>query len=229
MYKTRTKNFAARHGLGVFDVTSNLAAFYEGLTFEGSHTFCNSATALTGEAHLDYYLYSSAKPLAEIGVRKSDALTHLDSIILPMLSTESLCFISSGASLNRFEKTELVARLPDATDLLDVCQSPAPDRIHQHKSNCSRCTKCIRTMTTLDLLSALDDFKDVFDVAFYRRHKTYLNYQVYKHAQRGSGLDIEVVDTAAAMGHPLPRAPYIPALFYMRRAREKGLAKLQQS
>lgn len=225
-YAERTKAFADRHSLGAFSNSSNVAAFYDGMIYEDYYAFPLIAAALTSEAHIDYYLLSSSEDLSSVGKMHGAGVCFFEPVILPMLSTERISLVTSGTSLIRFEKTKLIAAMKDAAEFLDVCQNPAPKRVNQPKSNCSRCTKCMRTMTTLDLLSCLDDFDQVFDVEFYRRHKSYVQYRVYKHAGRGSTLDREVVDAAIKVGNPLPRAPYIPALFYLKRAKEKSLATL---
>jgi len=67
-----------------------------------------------------------------------------------LFSTQTLLVKHDGASYNRVEKTQLLARHQVALRHLHVCWKEGL------ASNCGKCAKCLRTMTTLQLLGALD-------------------------------------------------------------------------
>ena len=67
----------------------------------------------------------------------------------PLLSASDLRVVHDGASFNRIQRTEIVARNDDALAILLVCA-----RNDRRAGNCSRCQKCLRTMAMLDLLGA---------------------------------------------------------------------------
>jgi hypothetical protein len=79
----------------------------------------------------------------------------------PLLSASDLRVVHDGASFDRFERTELVARHDDALAMLQVC-----GRNGYGQGNCSRCQKCLRTMCTLDILGARERAKS-FDWSDY--------------------------------------------------------------
>jgi hypothetical protein len=59
--------------------------------------------------------------------------------------------IHYGIGFTRTQKTELVARYPDALAALHVCYA------EQSADNCGRCSKCLRTLATLDVCGALGE------------------------------------------------------------------------
>lgn len=69
----------------------------------------------------------------------------------PLFSTRSLAIKHDGASFDRVEKTQLVARHNMALRHLHVCWQT------QSASNCGVCPKCLRTMATLQLFRIRQD------------------------------------------------------------------------
>jgi hypothetical protein len=67
----------------------------------------------------------------------------------PLLSSSELRIVHDGASFNRIDRTEIVARNDDALAILLVCV-----RNERRLGNCSCCQKCLRTMAMLDLVGA---------------------------------------------------------------------------
>lgn len=201
----RTEAFAAAKGFGSFTVASNLDGFYAalGLSFITSHTLRNVAAALTLQGVFDTYLYSSSFGPRDLRAAPGFGISAMDPMMLPLLATERMTFLSAGAAFTRFEKTEAISGSGDAQRLLDVCVTPAAQRQRFDRLNCSRCWKCARTMASLDLLGKLDAFDGVFDVAHYRANRRALLDDLAIRALSGSKLDQEVVQLAKDAGLPL--------------------------
>ena len=121
-------------------------------------------------------------------------LTTFEPIILDLLSNEEMNFRSSGAALDRMEKTRLISNYPPAYRYLDTCVASAEKRANLSKPNCSKCWKCARTMITLDLLQQLHNFSEVYDIDYYQTHKLDLLELVYKKKRSGSFGDNQLWD-----------------------------------
>lgn len=208
----RCTAFAASRGLRHLFLRSNLDAFYRigpagQRGFEKTNTFRNVAAALTFEAGVGrYYLASTFAPRA-IGVRETYNPAYLDPILLPLLSTERLAFVSACAGLTRVEKTGIVADVAEAHPLLEVC-TRRWERAAGGPINCSHCGKCLRTLFALEALGRLDAFAGVFDLARFRRDRGRSLEELRAGAARGDSLAAEVLELlggGAAAGRPTRR------------------------
>lgn len=200
-YANRTSSFAIKKCFNNITIDSNLDSFYQfPLGFEKTNTFRNISAALCLEGYLGYYLYSSSFDIKDIKVSDSYNSAYMDPIILPMLSTENICFVSSGATLGRYTKTKLIACDEDARQLLDVCTKPAKNRLKQAKVNCSNCFKCQRTLLTLDSLGVLHKFSEVFDLNYYQKNKKRFFAATFLRSKQGSALDAELINEVKAIG-----------------------------
>ena len=204
-YHERCRAFAAESGYGSVSVSSNLGDFFlrDNVNFARTHTLRNIAAALLAERSLDYFIYASSVPYAGIRAAPSDDMSDIDPILLPLLSTERLQFLSGVATLSRGEKTALLADNADAQRLLDVCVAAPKTRIAAGVRNCSRCFKCRRTLVTLDALGVLDRFGAVFDVDHYRRNRKAALETVARLAMKGSPVDLEAALMAREAGLPI--------------------------
>ena len=206
----RTASYAQELGLEAHSVRSNLTHFYnhsQGLGFTRTHTLRNASAAILFERELDIYLYASAFAYPELDLRATYYMGHLDPVLLPLLSTTDLRFISAGAGSDRLRKTELLADDAVAQRLLDVCVTPVPKRaaMVEPGKNCSRCWKCYRTMLTLDALGKLEQFATIFDLEHYHQNKESVLRTLRKRGQKGSKLDQAAVDlylASSACNHP---------------------------
>lgn len=202
---TRTRIYADRLGLQAHSVTSNLAGFYagvSGLDFIRTHTLRNASAAILFEQEIDIYLYASAFSYKEVDLKARYALGHIDSILLSLITTSQLRFISSGAGSDRIKKTALLANDKDAQHMLDVCVTPAPrrSRLVGAGRNCSRCWKCYRTMVTLDALGCLNEFRAVFDLDQYFQNRDAIISRVHHRGVKGSSIDRAAVNLLLERG-----------------------------
>jgi hypothetical protein len=117
------QDFAKLENKPFVAVDSNLDEVI-GMKFQLTHTIRNATVALLLQSACSKFLYASAYAFRETDVRPSDAMGHLDPIILPLLGTERLECIASGGQYTRVDKTIRVARVDASTQFLDVCVNP---------------------------------------------------------------------------------------------------------
>jgi hypothetical protein len=209
----RAENFGRAMGLGSVFINSNIGDVFmvsnpPSKRFQSTHSFRNAAAAHVLHDSIGCFPYSSTYPFVGIGVTQlaqslGKDTAHIDPILLPMLSSERMRLVSAGAALSRGEKTRLVSEDDVVAKHLDVCVDPA-GRLKHGKINCSRCWKCERTMATLEAIGALDRFGAVFDIEHYQADRKNILKRLTKKAERGSDIDMEVVEMLKASGHSVP-------------------------
>ena len=220
----RLRGFAGEAGLHPLEVDSNLDSLFHAATasgkhasFKQSHTLRNAAAALTLQNAVGTYVYSSAVPYGQLSMSPNDSIAFVDPVLLPLLSTETLRFMSGAAGLSRVEKTKLIARNRQAQAMLDVCVAPPRIRDGLDKPNCSMCWKCVRTQVTLEALGCLEKFDKVFYLDRYRKDRESLLRRIVERAASGEELDREALALAAQAGIAIPRRSL--------RARARGWAR----
>jgi hypothetical protein len=164
----KLRQFAEEEGKPLITVNSNLDSFM-GMNFQLTHTIRNVTVALLLQKLASKFLYPSCSQIRYTEVKPSFDIAGLDAVILPLLGTEHLECITSGAQYERSEKTAIVANMPTSWRYLDVCVEPYHAKTG--KLNCSRCWKCMRTQMTLDACGKLENYGQVFDLAEYQRYK----------------------------------------------------------
>lgn len=160
----RLKPVAEKIGLPFVAVNSNLKDFYEGFSFEQTHTIRNASVALLLQQGIGRFMYGSAYSYDKVFIGQTTSMAYSDAITLPLLSTHTLDAFSAGSEYTRVEKTLRVANIEDSYGSLDVCSS---SRVKS--GNCSRCSKCLRTLLTLEVAGYLDRYQAVFDLDLYRQ------------------------------------------------------------
>ena len=212
----RLRSFADNSGLEAFEVDSNLDDFFRAATisdkrvgFQQTHTVRNAAAALTLQNALGTYFYSSAVPYEQISLAPHDSTAFVDPVLLPLLSTNDLRFLSGAAGLSRVEKTKLIASDPQAQTMLDVCVAPPKVQRGLDRPNCSMCWKCARTQLTLEALGCLEKFSEVFYLDRYHENRDSLVRDIVERAASGEALnnDREALDLAVQAGLSIPRLP----------------------
>jgi hypothetical protein len=158
---------AAQAGLPLINVSSNLDAML-GMSFERTHTLRNVAVALLFQRACGTFLYSSLVHYRDVRTRDIPDISYADTILLPLLRTETLACHSAGSEHTRFEKTHIVGQHTLSYRSLDVCVSQQPAAT----INCSACWKCLRTQLSLELLGTLEHYQNVFQLGRYKRCRT---------------------------------------------------------
>lgn len=175
------KKFADEINLDLIDIDSNLHFFHH-WWHSYSHSLRAASVVLLLQQHYSKYYYSSAG-LNYSGTlsyskyyKNKDIGAYCDPILLPLLSTESLDFISDGCSYTRSEKVLHVLNYEPAGRYLNVCI----DHVDKWE-NCSGCDKCLRTLLTLDITGNLNKFDKIFDFNIYEEKRdSYIISQMLK-------------------------------------------------
>ncbi|MET4692167.1 hypothetical protein [Endozoicomonas lisbonensis] len=137
------------------------------LPYSQIHPLLNCSVAMLLRNVVGIYYYASGYKFEDIAIRKSHSAAYSDSILLPLLSTRSLFFYSTGSDKSRVEKTISISQFGIGRDSLDVC-AKSPNK----SLNCSLCYKCKRTMMTLDMLGELNSYGSCFDLSKWKRHRS---------------------------------------------------------
>jgi hypothetical protein len=166
--------------------------FYD---YEQFHSYVNAGTILQLQKLFTRYYYSSTYCLDEffVDVRKDAA--HYEHVLLPMLSTETICFYSSNQAMSRIEKERLISDFEQSYDWLLVCP--------RQKPNCGKCGKCIRTMVGLDFVGKLQLYRASFDVDEYFRERDKCLGMIVQRKERDHFMK-ELYDYAMAHDIALP-------------------------
>ena len=167
--------------------------------FQQTNTPRNVAPVLLLQKLFSKFYFSSSFPYNEIGVRLVPDTSFVDPIALPLLSTETLECLSTGASYTRVQKTKLIAQLEASRRYLNVCVDS-----NASGKNCSVCFKCARTLLTLEILGLLNEYQAIFDVAKYQKFRT--RYLIRLLRNRNGIFEREILDLAKEKGviFPLP-------------------------
>lgn len=194
-YSQRVKRHALQEKMNWNTVDSNLAEFYTEASANFVRTSClrNAAAVLFFQDLQKCYHYSSSYPYVDTN-RSRDELGYLESVLLPLLSTENLTFTHACAGMKRSEKISSITQYVPAQGMLDVCVAPPDVRMASEKINCSRCRKCTRTMLNLDILECLPSFSDVFDIALFHKNRRAIIKEFEIGALKGWPLDVDVIE-----------------------------------
>ena len=157
----RVRLCAEELGLPLVVVDSNMEEIL-GKPFAATFTFANLSVVLALQKLFKTYYFSSSDHIGDFQLSKEFSSGY-DIFSLPMASTETLAFFSTGSLYSRVEKTSMVASFPISYRHLNVCLF--------EDTNCSKCAKCLRTMLTLDVLGKLDLYRNVFNLDLYRANK----------------------------------------------------------
>lgn len=174
------KHFPIEIGLDYIPLNSNLY-FFHPWGHRKTHTLTSASGVLVMQRLFKRYYYASSGKGYDDTIKnayKNKEISigeYCDPILLPLLSTESLEFISDGVQYTRIDKTLRILDYEPTKMYLNVCISG--DDTHQ---NCSVCSKCCRTLMTLNSAGKLDDFNQVFNINKYKleAEKKYVCKQV---------------------------------------------------
>lgn len=161
------KSFPDEIEVPFIPVNSNLSDFYD--QHQQTHTLTLVSGILSIQKGLNKYYVSSAGLDYGNYFKFSDSYqtidigAYSDPVLLPLLSTETLNFISDGHQYTRAEKTAILSDYEPTKNFLNVCVSG--DDTYE---NCSECSKCSRTLMTLDSLNKLEDYDNIFDIEKYK-------------------------------------------------------------
>jgi hypothetical protein len=136
-------------GLSLVVAKTNVRHYAQPIGWEFSHGAALIAVALVLQGGLSRFYTPGPRTYRYTDLRP----VGLHPVLDHLLSTEALDVIHDGASVDRFNKTAIIAKWPETYDRLRVCWVK-PDGLR----NCCRCNKCLWTMATLQLFGVLDRY-----------------------------------------------------------------------
>lgn len=140
-------------------VNTNLDSVFEN-NFIQTHTLRNASCALFLQNGISKFGYSAGllDSIDKENIKPNGDMASIDSIILPLFSTERLSFFGEGGDKDRNQKLIKVVSDPNFAEEIYVCTEKLLPTV-----NCSYCFKCRRTMVALDALG----YKDVLNNNFH--------------------------------------------------------------
>lgn len=137
-----------------------------------AHQYITLANVLSLKKLWGIYLFASGVPFTEFNLKDNslrDTIYH-ELLIDHSLTIPGLLCLTSGADVNRIEKTISLTQYPLAKKYLHPCFTP-------EIKNCTKptCHKCLRALLTLHQNNELESFSDLFDI---ERFKTNFNQYI---------------------------------------------------
>lgn len=226
--------FSKEYNLPLITLDSNLGSTNNDLGFDAVFLFRNAAAVLSLQKLFSRYFIASGRTLKTTKIDKND-ISYYESLLVPLLSTESCDIILSEADMTRVEKTEFVCGNPFVQKHLYVCWKEIfknewphyweeiKDYADKHR-NCTRCNKCMRTCITLDLLGCLEKYKNIFDLPqYYKSRNDYIKkILAYK---KGDPLSADIYALMVEKRYAIPFSAKLGAYGIRARAVLKGLMK----
>lgn len=166
--------------------------------------FCSMAMALN--KMLKNYYFSGGVSPSDFSFKRNDMAYH-DLFTLPLLSTDTLHFYSTGMEVSRMGKVRFIADWEYAQKHLQVCA-------WDNATNCGHCSKCLRTMSELDAFGKLELFSERFPVDDYRIHYAKRMGKILMEAWRGHIFEVDVVHEMKKKRMPIPVSSYFWGRFY---------------
>lgn len=166
------KPFADEHNMDIITIDSNINEILR-MNHQQTHTIRDVACILNLQKLFKYYYYASSWRFDNFKLSDFD-MAEYEILLLSMLSTESISFISSVSQYTRVERTEKITYYEPTYRYLNVCTASSRTGVVE---NCSECIKCLRTELTLDLLGKLHLYHKVFNINKYKKKKDwYVGY-----------------------------------------------------
>lgn len=171
--------FASMVGLPVVKIESNIYELFQGFDFDQSGNIINMSTVLTMQKLFGKYLYGSNHPIEDFKLTNK-AAGYFESVMLPIVSTESTDLIVANADMTRSQKTEIVASNTLSKNMLYVCwkelivnNNPLHPiaAIKDNYLNCTRCEKCRRTLAHFEVMGKANEYSGIFDLKYWNKTK----------------------------------------------------------
>ena len=214
LMKSKVKNFAKKEGKKFLWVDTNLNEKLK-MEFVQTHAYRNFSCTLMFQNLFSKYYYASGLTIDSFKLTDTDT-AYYDLLISKAIGSNCLEFIISGLTINRMQKTKIIAESSITFDELNVCII-VPDNKNLNKNNittnCSKCFKCIRTMTYLDVIGELEKYRNVFDLNIYKKKKDrYLGNLLYMKYRANNVFSKELFEEARKRNYKLNKKIYYYAL-----------------
>jgi len=156
------KKLQSKYKFNLIETWTNLHSFYrkgKKIGFEQTHTMRNAAIPHFLGQNTEF-LYSSTFHEDMITIKRSDDLSVVDDILLPILSTKRVKCKAVGSEYTRLQKTLMLVDIEDSYEHLDTCIGKRETKF----INCGKCRKCTRALLTFELVNKKNKFKKVFNI-----------------------------------------------------------------
>lgn len=214
----RARACASAIGVSLTSIKSNIADWMPG-DFARLHTVRNLAAAHLLAGSVRHYFYANGVRISQTTVKARDT-AYIDSVLVPLLSTEVLQFHQSTPDCGAPQKVEMIADWDIAHRFLNVC--------YFEDTNCGECEKCLRRMLLLDAAGALKKFGAVFpEGALARQRDWYLGFILGR--STSGPVYQEIVDYLTLKHYPYLRPIRNRAAWFMRRLQNRGLRLIGRS
>lgn len=211
----KLRPLAEQWGLPFIAVDSNLDEILGWVRFLRTHTLRNASAAMMLQGGIGRYLYSSGLQYSDCYVGDIYTCAYYDPVATPLLSSDGLECILTGAQYSRVEKTRIVSDVPASYFYLDVCIN------QESEKNCSVCQKCMRTMLTLDILGKLHHYEQVFNLDEYKKRR---QWQMAKVLRADGTFAKEIASYAKEHGYKFPLMPRAASLMRVKTLRRMARA-----
>lgn len=164
--------FANEYKFNFLFIESDIHLFihkYIGYDHIQHHTFMMLFCTYHLQSVIGKYYYSSG--YSYIDFHFGDESASYDLFSFALTSIGKIKYYSTGAEINRIEKTKELINYEPAHKYLNVC-------VEDINNDCI-CFKCVRTMLTLDGLKALNKFSKVFNIDKYYKNRFWYLKQLY--------------------------------------------------
>lgn len=182
----KVKKYCEKFGFNLITISTNLyeiCAKEFNWDFDFVHGLHNLGTMLILQNYFDKYYYATGGYRSVFKFNLQDEQINYEKWLLPLISTESICFYSANKAMDRIDKEKFISQFSDVNEILHVCW--------QSDKNCGECDKCIRTIVQLDYIGELDKYSKVFDLdKYYNNKEKYITYVVAKRLTDHSFQDI---------------------------------------
>lgn len=193
----QSKMFCEEHGFDFLTCDSNVYDF-ACFPFLMVHTYMACSIVLMLQKGISFYYYSSAGYPIDYKVSFSDSGLY-DIFLFQCISTKSLQFISSCASMVRTEKLGLILQNPSYAKYLYVCVTGKKSK------NCSLCEKCMRTLLGADSMGKVEMLSDSFELEiFYKKRNLFMGYM-----RRKNGYYKDIYESYRLNHRKIPMLAYI--------------------
>jgi hypothetical protein len=170
----QANQFAKDVNLSIIKIDSNLSEFLR-FNFLQTNTLRNVSCVLLLQKVVKNYYLASKNRFDTFKLNPEDN-QDFDTLILPLVSTESTNIHSAVSNFQRTERTYFISNFDLTYIHLDVCTNPSASG---NKNNCSICSKCMRTQLTLDLYGRLKNYTAVFHLENYYERKDKFIAEIY--------------------------------------------------
>lgn len=154
----------------IIKTRTNIHLFYnKDIGFEQTHSIRNAVIPHLLSNKGITFLYSSSFPKKDFEIKPWPDIAIVNTVLLPLLSTNNVKILEVGAEYTRVQKTKLVSSNVYSYDYLDICVRKKHLKKDFH--NCSTCYKCMRALVTFEKLGVLEKYNKMFNVDLYYQNK----------------------------------------------------------